>query len=304
MSIPFHYDVFDPVSFGGTVPVRQPFEASRVLVLPIPFERTTSYVTGTRNGPRAILEASTQVELWDEELAVDVYDVGVYTLPLMELPFEDVPSAQQEIHRIADGLFATGKYVLSLGGEHSITAPLVQAATRHHSHLSVLQIDAHADLRESYLGSRFSHACAMRRLLDTFDPTHLTQVGIRHVSQEESETARRLGTNLFYDFSMRQDPAWIDRVVDSLDEPVYITFDCDGLDPSIMPAVGTPVPGGLSWYEALSLLRATFSRRTVIGCDIVELCPIPGVVSPDFLCARLAYKLMTYRFGPEVRSQT
>ena len=291
------YDVFDPLSFGGTVPVRRSFDDSKIVVLPIPFERTTSYVPGTRNAPRAILEATTQVELWDEELETDVHAVGIYTLPHMELPFEDVPSAQAEIGRVANELFARGKYLLALGGEHSITPPLVLAAVRHHPSLSVLQIDAHTDLRDSYLGSRFSHACAMRRLIEEFDPGHLSQVGIRHLCQEEAEVSRRLGTNVFYDFALRDDPRWIDRVIDSLHDPVYITFDCDGLDPAIMPAVGTPVPGGLLWHEALKLLRATFERRTVVACDIVELCPTPGLVAPDFLCARLAFKLINYRFG-------
>lgn len=297
MSFSIRYDVFDPASFGGTVPIRRSFEESQAIILPIPLERTTSYVPGTRNAPRAILEASTQVELWDEELSTDVHGVGIFTLPQMELPFEDVPSAQAEIKRVADDLFQAGKFVLSLGGEHSITAPLVLAAAKRHPGLSVLQIDAHADLRESYLGSRHSHACAMRRLLDVFNPAHLTQVGIRNVSQEESETAARLGTHIFYDIDLRRDPAWVLRVVDTLGDPVYVTFDCDGLDPAVMPSVGTPVPGGFSWYEALTLLRTTFEHRSVIGCDIVELCPIPGVVAPDFLCARLAYKLLTYRFG-------
>lgn len=297
----FNYDVFDPFSFGGVVPVRRSLAESRVVVLPVPFERTTSYVPGTRNAPRAILEASTQIELWDEELQVDVHSVGIHTLPQMELPFEDVPSAQKEIDRVADAIFEQRKFLLALGGEHAITVPIVAAAARRYSGLSVLQIDAHADLRESYLGSRFSHACVMRRLLDGFDPRHLTQVAIRNVSQEEAEVAERLGTRIFYDVSLRQDPNWSDRVVDSLSDPVYITFDCDSLDPAIMPAVGTPVPGGLSWYEALRLLRTVFERRNVIGCDIVELCPIPGIIAPDFLCAKLAYKLLTYRFASEVR---
>ena len=297
MDNPIQYDIFDPVSFGGTVPVRRSFADSRVVVLPVPFERTTSYVPGTRHAPRAILEATTQVELWDEELRTDVHGVGIYTLAHMELPFEDVRSAQVEIGRVADELFSKDKYIVTLGGEHAITPPLVLAAAKRHSSLSVLQIDAHADLRESYLGSRFSHACVMRRLLDEFDPRRLTQVGIRHLSQEEQQTIATLGTKTFFDFDMRSDPQWIERVVESLGDPVYITFDCDGLDPGIMPAVGTPVPGGLSWYEALKLLRRTFEHRRVIACDIVELCPIPGLIAPDFLVARLAFKMVNYRFG-------
>jgi agmatinase len=294
MSVPPSYDVFDPAWFGGKTPVRRPYDDSRVVVLPIPFEHTTTYVPGTRNGPSAILAASTQVELWDEELKVDIHPVGIYTLPQMELPFEEIADAQSEIRRVADAIFAERKFLLALGGEHSITAPLVHAAGQHHPEISVLQIDAHADLRESYLGSRFNHACAMRRLLDSLEPNRLTQVGLRNVAQEEAEFAARTGTHVFYDFNMRDDPDWLERVVDTLGDPVYITFDCDGLDPAIMPAVGTPVPGGLSWYESLRLIRIACERRHVIGCDVVELCPMPGNVAPDFLCALLAYKLVTY----------
>lgn len=294
---PLDYDVFDPASFGGSVPHRRSPAECKVVVLPVPLERTTSYVPGTRNAPRAILEASTQIELWDEEVGVDVHGVGIHTLPQMELPYETVQEAQAEIERVAQDLLGRGKYLVTLGGEHSITTPIVRAAARLHSSLSVLQLDAHADLRESYLGSKFSHACAMRRILDTFDGNRLTQVGVRNIAEEEVATSARVGTHLFYDVNMRERKNWMDEIIDTLSDPVYITFDCDSLDPAIMPAVGTPVPGGLTWRETIRLLRLTFERRNVVACDIVELCPMPGAVASDFLCAKLAYKLMTYKFG-------
>jgi agmatinase len=247
---------------------------------------------GTRHGPRELLVASSQVELWDEELGVDVHD-RLVTLPEMDLSSLPMEAALGEIARVAGETVDAGKFLVMLGGEHSITAPAVGAAEMRHPGLSVLQIDAHADLRETYQAERHSHACAMRR---TIQHAPLVQVGIRNVSSEEAAAIPSLPTTIFYDWNMRADD-WIARAVDALSEPVYITIDLDGLDPATMPAVGTPEPGGLSWRELTALLRRTFERRRVIGCDVVELCPIPGLVAPNFLAARLVYKLLTYRFG-------
>jgi agmatinase len=206
----------------------------------------------------------------------------------------------REIGRVTSEILDRGKFPVVIGGEHSITAPIVGALAARTPGLSVLQIDAHADLRDVYMGSRHNHACAMRRVLEH---TRATQVGIRSLSSEEAIAAPGLPTEIFYDFSMRTDDRWMDRVVRSLSESVYITIDCDGLDPSIMPAVGTPEPGGLSWYETLTLLRRVVETRRVVGFDVVELCPIPGLVAPNFLCAKLIYKILSYRFGPEIRGK-
>ncbi|MGE3179062.1 MAG: arginase family protein, partial [Vicinamibacterales bacterium] len=155
-------------------------------------------------------------------------------------------------------------------------------------------------LRDSYMGTPHNHACAMRRSLEF---AKVTQVGIRSLSPEEAEAIPGLRTTVFYDHDMRRDPGWMDRVVDSLDETVYITIDVDGLDPAIMPATGTPEPGGLSWYETLALLRRVIERKRVVGCDLVELSPIPGMAAPNFLCAKLIYKILSYRFGAEVKGR-
>ncbi len=184
-----------------------------------------------------------------------------------------------------------------LGGEHSVSVPVVEALAGRVPGLSVLQIDAHADMRDSYQGSRYSHACAMRRIVE-YAPC--TQVAIRSLCKEESQAIPGLRTRVFWDHNMRQDPNWIDKVVASLTDKVYLTIDCDGLDPAIMPAVGTPEPGGLSWHETMALLRAVMTRRHVVGCDVVELCPIPGMVGPNFLCAKLIYKILSYRFAKAV----
>ena len=235
--------------------------------------------------------------MWDEETGTDVHGVGIFTLPEMELPFGTMEEVMREIRRVAGELVARGKFPVVLGGEHSITAPIVAAVAAKHQGLSVLQLDAHADLRDSFMGTPYSHACAMRRVLEY---ARCTQVGIRSLSTEEAALAPTLATTIFYDFNMRRDEKWIDRVIDSLGETVYITIDCDALDPAIMPAVGTPEPGGLTWYEMLALLRRVIGARRVVGCDIVELCPMPGNVAPNFLCARLIYKILSYRFSSEV----
>ena len=283
---------------GATRPfgdvVGAPFDDAAAVILPAPLERTTSYVQGTRQGPAAILQASAQLELWDEELGVEVHSRGLCTLPEMALPFDALADALAEIQRVADGVVRANKFLVTLGGEHSITPPLVAATAAHHDGLCVLQIDAHADLRDEYLGDRNSHACAIRRALD-YAPC--TQVGIRSLSTEEAGVVESLPTTIFYDTKMRAHSTWMHDVVETLHEKVYITIDCDGLDPAVMPAVGTPEPGGLGWRELLALLRLTFQNREVVGCDVVELCPVPGLVHPNFLCAKLVYKLLTYRLA-------
>jgi agmatinase len=235
--------------------------------------------------------------LYDEEVNADIHPIGIYTLPEMEFPFDSLDDVMAEIRRVASALVNDRKFPVILGGEHSITAPIVAAIAARHPGLSVLQIDAHADLRDTFMGTRHNHACAMRRVLEF---ARCTQVGIRSLSPEEASVVHTLPTEIYYDISMRSDEDWIDRIVDSLGESVYITIDCDGMDPGIMPAVGTPEPGGLSWYEMLALLRRVIENHQVVGFDLVELCPIPGLVAPNFLCAKLIYKILTYRFHKEL----
>jgi agmatinase len=280
--------------FGGVLPDARTFGESAAIVLPVPFERTTSYVHGTSHGPRELLAASSQVELWDEEIGMDVHGRGIHTLPEMDLTAMTIGAAMAAIRGVAASILSLDKLLVALGGEHSITAPIVAAAAAQHPGLSVLQIDAHADLRDSYLGERHSHACAMRR---TLEHAPLVQVGVRNISREEVAALPGLATTIFYDWNMREDPAWMDRVIDALSETVYITVDLDSLDPGTMPAVGTPEPGGLSWREITVLLRRTIERRRVVACDVVELCPIPGQAAPNFVAARLVYKILAYRLG-------
>jgi N1-aminopropylagmatine ureohydrolase len=299
MSLPFEYDSIAVGEFGGTTALATDFARARVAILPIPLDRTTSYVSGTRTGPHEILVASSHMELWDEETGTDVHGIGIATLPEMELPFATMDEVVCEIRRVVGELVGRDKFPMILGGEHSITPPAVAAMAAKYPGLSVLQLDAHADLRESFMGTPHSHACAMRRTTE-FAP--VTQVGIRSLSTEEAAAIPSLRTAIFYDYNMRDDPAWMDRVVDSLSDTVYITIDVDGFDPAIMPATGTPEPGGLAWREGLALLRKVIEARKVVGCDLVELSPIGGNVAPNFMCAKLVYKILSYRFGRETKS--
>jgi agmatinase len=291
---PVQYDHIEPLAFGGTLPQAATFDSAKAVILPVPLESTTSYVPGTRNGPREILVASSHLELWDEETNTDIHPIGIYTLPEMELPFDDMKDIMAEIERVAAAILEHDKFPIVLGGEHSITGPVVAAVAAKYPGVSVLQIDAHADLRDTYMGTRFNHACAMRRVIEH---APVTQVGIRSLSTEEAKAAPSLATKIFYDVNMRNDANWMAKVVESLGKTVYITIDVDGMDPAIMPATGTPEPGGLSWYELLTLLRTVIGARNVVGCDVVELSPLPGVAAPNFLCAKLIYKILTYQFA-------
>jgi agmatinase len=294
MPPPIDYERTDPYQFGGVLPSPPTFDEAAAVILPVPFDRTTSYVSGTKHGPRELLLASAQVELWDEEVGADVHDRGMFTLPEVDLSSCTLDAAMATLQRVTGEILDRGKFLVTLGGEHSITSPIVAAAAARHQGLSVLQIDAHADLRDAYLSQKHSHACAMRRTLD-YAP--MVQVGIRNISEEEIDALPSLRTTIFYDWNMRDNPNWIDRAVSALSDTVYVTIDLDGLDPATMPAVGTPEPGGLSWRELTTLLRRTFERKTVVACDVVELCPVPGLVAPNFIAARLVYKLLTYQFG-------
>src|SRR6185437_11281987 len=199
MTFPFKYDHAQSLGFGGALPFRPTFDEATVVVLPIPIDRTTSYVTGTRNGPHDILLASSHMEIWDEEMRADVHGIGIFTLPEMELPFAEMAAVVDEIERVAYEVIGRDKFLLTLGGEHSITPPLVSAAARKHPGLSLLQIDAHADMRDAYMGTAHNHACAMRRSLEY---ARITQVGIRSLSTEEAEALPRLNSTVFYDHDM------------------------------------------------------------------------------------------------------
>jgi agmatinase len=284
---------------GIPVDQRLPGEAT-VAVLPIPYDLTTSYQPGARRGPLAILEASTHLETFDEELAVETWEeIGISTLPAI-VPDTSGPAATLDrIERVAREVIDSSKFLVSLGGEHSITAPLVRAVRSRYPRCGVLQLDAHADLRESFEGSRQNHACVMHRILD--DGVPIAQIGIRSLTGEERALIDERGICTVFAQEAVTWPieSWIARVLAALPEEIYVTIDLDAFDPSIMPATGTPEPGGLDWYRTLAILRVVAEAKRIVGFDVVELAPIPGLVAPDFLAAKLIYRLLGYAcLGP------
>lgn len=292
-----------PHNFLGLDEEASDFDKARVVVLPVPYEATTSFGGGTRSGPAAIIEASRYIELYDQELDTEPYEVGVATLPALALTGAGPAEAVAELRAAYDRLLdvAGDKFIITLGGEHSISsAPILAWADRLAGPggdrlLTVLQIDAHTDLRPEYEGSPYSHASVMSRVSDRVD---IVAVGIRALTREERELARNSDhIHLFLADDIHEGDTWIDDVLARLKGDVYITFDVDGFDPSLIPSTGTPEPGGLTWYTTMKLLRRVFRERNVVACDVVELAPIPGLAAPDFLVAKLVYKMIGYKFA-------
>lgn len=287
-----------PHTFLGLDDPSDSFARADAVLLPVPYESTTSWGGGTRRGPEAIISASRYIEMYDQEFDCEPGDrLGIHTLPALELTRAGATAAMEELStaygRVADA--CGDRFLLMLGGEHSISsaAVLVQA-DRRDERISVLQMDAHADLRAEFEGTPHSHASAMARVLDRVD---VVAVGVRGVSREEVEvSASAKGSTLIWADDMWDGDAWMDRAIDALGPTVYLTFDVDYFDPSLVPSTGTPEPGGGDWYRTLRFLRRVFAERDVVACDIVELAPTPGLSAPDFLVAKLAYKLISYRF--------
>ncbi len=275
-------------NFLGLDPEHTRFEDAVYRILPVPYEATTSYGGGTREGPEAILEASRQIELYDAELDAEPWTAGVCTLPAVESDGRGPRDMAELLEGIARALRQEGRVVVALGGEHSITPPLARPYMED-PEVWTLCVDAHADLRASYLGTPYSHACAMRPLAET---GRTVQVGIRSMSAEERAWAAGRDLTIVFDWEMDEEGSWLDRVFEALGPKVYLSLDVDGLDPAIMPATGTPEPGGLSWRQLTALLDRLGAEREVVAADVVELAPIPGMHAPSFLAARAVYRLM------------
>lgn len=287
---------FLPFNFLGLDDEDSNFESSKVVIMPVPYERTVSFGRGTSKGPHSIIYASRSLELYDDELECEPFEAGIHTLPELECGVspEDMVS---EVRAACTKLIELNKFIITLGGEHSITLGAVKAYKNKVGEFSVLNIDAHTDLRQSYEGTRYNHACVMRRVIDEGCP--VVEAGIRSYSKEEADFIReRSDVKIIYAREILESGKtdWIDEVVSNLLPYVYISVDVDAFDPSIIPSTGTPEPGGLHWYDVLGLLRKTFLSREVIGLDIVELAPIPGILGPDVLAAKLAYKSVGYKF--------
>ncbi len=290
------YTAVAPHNFGGITEEDASYEGAKAVIFPVPLERTTSYEHGTRNGPAAILEASRNMELYDEEFGRETYkEIGIATIPAIDTADGTLDEVLKEIFTAQCELIEDGKFPVALGGEHSLTPPLVRAVARKYHDLTLLQIDAHADLRDQYLGNPNSHACAIRRSLE-YCPA--VQVGIRSLSLEEAEAIPKLKTKIYWAKEIVHAPveSWIEKVVRDLSPHVYLTVDLDGFDPAFIPATGTPEPGGLNWYQVTSLIRAVASLRKIVAMDVVELLPQPGQHASDFFAAKLIYKCLGYIF--------
>lgn len=284
-----------PFNFGGISAEHSAWERSRVVFLPIPYDLTSTYISGSRRGPWAILEASTHMELFDEELEWETFRLGFHTLDPPETLAASPEAMIRRIESHAERVVQAGKFPVLIGGEHTVTLGMARALKRAHPALSFLQLDAHADLREEYEGTPMSHACVGRRLAE-MGP--LVQVGIRSLSQEEKAFLCESPIRSFFWHELHQRPDWMEEVVAGLGEEVYVTIDLDVLDPAIMPAVGTPEPGGFNWATLTSFLRHMARKKKILGFDVVELTPIPGMIAPDFLAAKLIYRFLGYIFAP------
>ena len=284
-----------PIPFlGDEVAATDPSEA-RVSVLPVPYEATVSWKPGTAGGPRAILDASPYLEFYDEQLDCEPWRSGIWTEAPVDLDGVPPEQAFDRLRQRFGELLDTGRWPIALGGEHSITPGMVHATADRHEGLTVVQVDAHADLRQSYGGSAHNHACAMARCVERVP---VVALGIRSYTREERDWMA--GHTDRYGLVHAWEIAEGDRVrrlLDRIRGPVYLTFDVDGLDPSIVPATGTPEPGGLEWYPTLGALEQIFRRFDVVAADVVELAPSPELHHADFTVARLVHKLIGMRLG-------
>lgn len=287
---------FYPNNFGGLPPELSALNKSRFVILPLPYEATTSYGKGTKFGPGAIIQASRNMELYDEELGFEPCEAGIHTTE--DLLFPDAsPDAMVGI--VGDAVshyLSRGKFVVSLGGEHSLSYPAFLAHLNLHGRLGIVQIDAHADLRDTYEGTPYNHACVMRRIVPVSAGT--AQVGIRSLSQEEANFLKESGTwPVLWARDCQDGDAWMNRALEALPEKVYLTVDVDGFDPSLVPCTGTPEPGGLQWYPVLRFLKRLCEECTVVGMDVMELAPDRVHFGAEFLTARLVYKVLGYVQG-------
>jgi agmatinase len=271
------------------------YSAARAVITPVPFDGTTCYRPGTREGPQAIISASRNLELYDAELRRSPYTVGIHTLRPVEIINGDAEAMVNRIEQVTGHLLDAGKFVVTLGGDHLTSIGVIRAFAQRHAGMSVLQLDAHADLRDEYEGARYSAATIMRRTLEVCPRT--AQVGIRSLSEPEAQLVeeRKLPLWLASDIhaqNMRGRRDWIEEVVGALSDEVYVTFDIDAFDPSLVPGTGTPEPGGLGWYDAIDLLSAVAQRKRIIGCDVVELSPLLDDHVSPVVAAKLVYKLI------------
>ena len=277
-------------NFAGLDPAFSNYENSKIVILPVPYDETSTWIRGADNGPEALLDASVELEWYDVETKTQVFLNGISTAePVTEKRSPELLCETVEA-RLAK-IITDKKFPVTIGGNHTVSVGAFRAMAKEYNDLTILQLDAHADLRKIYNRSDLNHACVMYKAKDLCP---ITQVGIRSMSDEE--TYYYNPDRIFFAHEMLEDKTWQRKALKTLSKNVYITIDLDIFDPSIMPSTGTPEPGGLYYYDVLRFLRSVIESRNVVGFDVVELCPNPTNKAPDFLAARLVYQLLTYRF--------
>ncbi|GBD97894.1 MAG TPA: agmatinase [Nitrospirae bacterium] len=278
-------------NFGCLPPEYSSYKNSDIVILPVPFDKTSSWIKGSAKGPRAIINASGNMELYDIETASEVYKKGIHTSK--EIVSDNSLEMINKVQRNVGKLLSDGKFAVVLGGEHTVLLGSVKAHAEHFNNMSILHLDAHSDMRDSYEGDKYSHACVMARAKEMTG--NIVSVGIR--SMDSSELKNIDKKKIFYASAIRESEGWIKKVVRKLSKNVYVTIDLDVFDPSIMPSTGTPEPGGLGWYEVIDLLEHVSESKDIIGFDVAELCPNKNNAAPDFLAAKLIYKLLSFKFA-------
>jgi agmatinase len=279
------------MNYGGIDNAYTAHEQAKFVVVPVPYDLTSTYQSGSRRGPGAILEASANMELYDEELGQETYLAGIHTLPPLDADARGPVEMVNTVRRTVGGIVADGKIPVMLGGEHSISFGAVQALREVFPKLGVLQLDAHADLRDTYQGTPLSHAAVARRISGICP---LVQAGIRSMSAEEAEFLKTGSVKSYSADFIFENRSWCEMICSDLEGDLYLTVDLDVLDPAVMPATGTPEPGGIAWRDLIYLVREVSKRCRIRGFDVVELAPIPGMIAPDFLAAKLVYRIMGY----------
>jgi len=280
----------DNKTYAGIPDEFSKLETSKIVLIPVPYDGTSTWQKGADKGPEAFLNASENMEQYDIETDTEVYQQGIYLAPA--ITESSSPKAMvEEVHTVTKQYIKKNKFVTIVGGEHSVSIGTIRAFNECFDNLTVLHIDAHADLRKEYLGSKYNHACSVYEASQT---TNLIQVGIRSMDAMEKTVMDE--EKVYFAHEMAVDDNWMDNAIDQMTENVFITFDLDALDPSIMPSTGTPEPGGLFWYETLDFLKQVFEEKNVVGFDIMELCPNKNDKSSDFLAAKLYYKMLSYKF--------
>ena len=268
---------------------------SEIVIISAPYEKTVSYGTGTKNGPKAILAASHYVEFYDEETNRELcFEKGIATLPPLTFGKETSKKSLDKIYKSVKQNLENGKFVVTLGGEHTISQAPIKAHFEHFENLSILQFDAHSDLRDTYEGTKYSHACVMARVAEF--TTDIVQIGIRAQDKSEAEFIKKNKIKTFYARDISKSKGWMKRALKNLNENVYITFDVDAFDPSLLPATGTPEPGGLFWDETLDFVKLVAKEKNVVGFDVVELAPSKAHPASDFIAAKLVYKILNFAF--------